>query len=329
MKIHNIKKDRTKVNSMNNLKSALIVCSLLLFFSCKDDKKGVDQISDTPEDIGQSQKKYMDSELENSLYNGYFIKSDKGYDLLLFEDFIYLLKSNPTEAEKINRFFLHIIPKEGKMINLDFSPSEYSINTELSNNYSNVSVYRRQLPKVDASYEILIGQLSNDNKTWETYVNVANLNQDANKYKNEYVQNTINNRYLKEFESAFNEGYFMKQNTGFDLLLDGHTLYYIKPNGTINDLQDMFFLHVKYEGKKDMQNLDFRGDGHEINKLLGDKYVNLMVIKRDIPNLGTIDEIETGQFDNKSRSWSERQILSKLYDDVNFIYNDQYNSYLK
>ena len=314
---------------MKTLKWSLILCLIPLFLACKDEKKTEDDASKSTEVTNEIQKSYLDKELEDALYNGYFIKNDKGYDIVLKDNFIYLLKSNPTEVDKTAKFFLHAIPQKGTLINLDFAPTEHSINSELSDNYSNVLVYKRELPKMDVAYSINVGQFTAEKRTWENYIQVSNLNQVANKYKNEYVQNTKNNRYLKEFESAFNEGYFMKQKVGFDLLLNDHTLYYIKLKGSDNDLKDMFFLHVKYDGKEDMKNLDFRGEGYDISSLLGNKFSKFTVVKREIPNAGDISEIDTGQFDKNTRSWSIKYVLSQLYDDMNFIYNDQYKEFLQ
>lgn len=314
---------------MKTLKWSLILCLMPLFLACKDDKKTANDSTEPQNNSELSQKKYLDKELEEALYNGFFINNEKGYDILLMDSSIYLFKSNPTEQEKTDKFFLHVIPKNGNLINMDFVPTEHSINPDLSDNYANVSVYKRELPKMDVDYAINVGQFNHEKRTWENYIEVGKLNNNDNKYKNEYVENTKSNRYLKDFETAFNEGYFMKQKTGFDLLLDGHTLYYIKPNGTDSDLNDMFFLHVKYEGAEDLRNLDFKGKGFQINTLLGKKYENFIVVKREIPNTGEISEIDTGQFDKNTRSWSIKYILSQLYDDMNFIYNDQYRAFIQ
>jgi hypothetical protein len=303
----------------------IVLTVSITLVSCKNDKNVKNEVTNDSEKTSDISKTYLDNQLEEALYNGHFIKNEEGYDILLIDNLIYLLKDNPSQEARNTHFFLHVIPKNGSLMNFDFSPTEYLINENLSDNYANVLVYKRELPSVKGAYDINVGQFNDKARTWENYIQVDKMNEQDYKYKNEYVENTKNNRYLNAFESAFNEGYFMKHQLGFDLLLHDHMLYYIRANGTASDLKDMFFLHIKYDNKDAVYNYDFRGEPYQINKLLGEKYENFIVVQRNIPDIGKISEVDTGQFDKDRRSWSVLYRVSELYDNMDFIYNDQYS----
>ncbi len=309
---------------MKRILYRLIICTMILSISCKNNKKTNKEDVTETENSKINKSSYLDKELEDALYKGYFAKSENGYDTVLKDNILYLLKKNPTDAEKKDSFFLHILPKGAKEINMDFEATRFRYNDKLSDNFSTVWVYKRELPKIDGPYSIEVGQTDGTKRTWSTSVLVDGLNTKDYIYNNEYVAFTKNNYYLKEFETAFNEGYFMKHQEGFDLLLDNHTVYYIKSNGADSDLEDLFFLHIKYDQSEEVHNYDFNGKAHQINQLLGKKYQNFIILKRDVLDKGEITELSTGQFDKNTRSWSVQYNIEKLYDDINFIYNDQY-----
>ena len=224
---------------------------------------------------------------------------------------------------------MHVIPSKGNVINLDFPASDHLMTTELSDKFANVVVYKIELPKVEGSYNINVGQFEGDIRTWDTYIQVDLLNKVKHSYKNEYVDHTKNNRYLNKFKDAFDEGYFMKHQDGYDLLLDDHTLYYILTDKDKANLNRMFFLHVKFDGKDEVLNLDFDGKTYEIDKFLGKDFASFVVIKREIPNNGKITELGTGQFNKDDRLWSYVYHPEKMYDDMAFIYDGQYGLILK
>jgi len=306
----------------------LFITCCFLIVSCKNDSKkqsNIDQNTNNSKEI----KVFKDKEVEKALYDGYFIKNTQGFDASIYNGSIYIFKLNPSEEEKSNHFFLHIMPKKGEVINMDFSPSEHLLNPDLSDNYANVLVYKREIPTNIKDFDINLGQFNNDGRTWATYIQINKLNKKENNYKNEYAQATKTNRYLKTFESAFDSGYFIKHQEGFDLLLDGHVLYYIKQNGSDADLKNMFFLHVKFDNKETTHNFDFKGEDYKINALLGEKYQKFIVIKREIIDQGMITEIGTGQFNSNARLWSFVYNIETLYDNMEFVYNGQYGTVLK
>ena len=304
-----------------------ITCCFIII-SCKNDSKKQNEIHSNA-NIGKEKKVLKDKDVENALYDGYFIKNNQGFDVSIYNNAIYLFKLNPSKEDRNNHFFLHIISKKGEVINMDFPPSEHLLNPDLSNNYANLLVYKTELPANIKDYDINLGQFTNEGRTWAVYVQTNLLNDKNYRYKNEYADATQTNRYLKAFESAFDSGYFIKHQVGFDLLLDGHVLYYIKQNGSDADIKDMFFLHVKYDNKEITYNFDFKGEDFMINTLLGEKYQKFIVLKREIADQGTITELGTGQFNSNTRLWSFVYNIESLYDNMEFVYNGQYGTVLK
>ncbi len=311
---------------MKNLLPFIACCFFII--SCKNDSKKQNEIN-TNANISQEKKTFKNKEVENALYNGYFIKNDQGFNVSIYNNAIYLFKLDPSAEERNNHFFLHIIPKKGEVINMDFSPSEHLLNPDLTANYANVLVYKRELPANIKDYDINLGQFTNDGRTWAIYIQPYKLNKAENSYKNEYAAATKTNGYLSALNQAFDQGYFLKHETGFDLLLDGHTLYYIMPNRQNADLKNMFFLHVKFDGKQDLVNLDFEGDAFEIDSFLDDRFKSFIVLKRNIPNRGNITEFATGQFNNEGRLWSYVYEPEKLKENMAFVYNGQYGDVIK
>ena len=305
----------------------LMICGVFMF-SCKDEtEKQINTEAETQKEA--TQKSNRDAEVEEALYKGYFIKNKRGFDLVINDGYLYLLKSNPSEEERSNHFFFHVMLKNGEVINLDFSPSEHLMTQDLSANYDNTLVYKRELALDKSDYDINIGQFNDNGRVWESYIAVNKLNEIGHKYNNEYVDATKNNRYLNNFKDAFDQGYFMKHQEGYDLLLDDHILYYIITDKNLANLNSMFFLHVKFEGKDEILNLDFEGQAYEIDKSLGKGFEPFVVIKREIPNKGKITELGTGQFNKDGRLWSYVYEPEKLYDNMAFIYNGQYGEILK
>lgn len=314
---------------MKIVNSILLIGVLTLFLSCKNDKKSTDETiidSDAQTNVKDNP---FDSQLEEALYDGYFIKNESGYDIVVFENAIYLLRANASEDQKNKHFFMHVIPSKGNLINLDFPASDHQMNGELSDKFANVRVYKLELPEVEGSYNINVGQFEGEIRTWDSYIIVDALNKVEHSYKNEYVEYATNNHYLNDFKEAFDQGYFMKHQDGYDLLLDDHTLYYILTDKGKANLNSMFFLHIKFDGKDEVLNLDFNGKSYEIDQLLGNDFKSFVVIKRVIPDNGKITELGTGQFVNDDRLWSYVYEPEKLYDDMAFIYNDQYGEVLK
>lgn len=327
--IKKIRLNNLKHIDMKTVNSILVISVLTLFLTCKNDKKSNDEIEVKSDRNTKAEDNYFDGELEEALYNGNFIKNEDGYDTVIFNNTLYLLRANASENQKSKHFFMHVIPSNGNLINLDFPASDHLINGQLSDKFVNVRVYKLELPKVEGSYNINVGQFEGNIRLWNSHIIVDLLNKVDHSYKNEYVEYATNNRYLNDFKKAFDQGYFMKHQEGYDLLLDDHTLYYILTDRDKANLNNMFFLHVKFDDKDEVLNLDFKGKPYEIDQLLGKEFEFFVVIKKEIPNNGKITEVETGQFINDNRLWSYVYEPEKLYDDMTFIYNDQYEEVLK
>ncbi len=305
----------------------LLIVILTAFFACKNDQKSSDTQSES-KDMEAVKESFKDDEIENALYTGYFVKTESGFDAVIKDNMLYLLKSNPTESDKSNHFFLHILPKNGKEINMDFAPSEFRYNDQLSDKFADVLVYKRELHDANETSDLNFGQFNEKGRTWNAYVQLDKLSKLDNAYHNEYLENTKNNRFLRHFEQALNEGYYMKDSNNYDLLLNGHTLYYIKANGNASDMEKMMFLHIKFNNEQTDLGLDFKPTEYQINAMLGKKYDNLIVLKREIPDNGKITQLGTGQYDKTGQKWSVVYEVEKLYDNMNFIYDDQYNDIL-
>lgn len=300
---------------------------IALLLSCKSDTKKVDGNS-YETDSNTTTIIPKDKEIENALYHGTFLKNENGFDVAILENTIYLLNDNPSEEEKTNHFFLEITKNNSTLPTKDLLPKDLYFSDSLSTSFSNVHVYKYVINESEAPFNILIGQFDNNNRTWHSFIHAEKLKNIENDYKNEYLNNTKTNIYLNDFESAFDEGYFMKSQSNYDLLLDDHTLYYIKPNGVTSDLEERFFLHVTFEDNERIV-LDFKPTDFQIDKLLGAKYKNFIVLKKEIPKNKKIIEIGTGQFKNDVQFWSIVYQIENLYDDMAFIYDDQYKEYFR
>lgn len=298
-----------------------------LFLSCKNDSKKSDAENTQNDTTEVKEVDYKDAEIKEALYKGAFLKNEKGFDIAVMGNTIYLLKSNPSEEDKKNHFFLEITKKNISLPTKDLSPQDLFFSDSLSNNFSNILVYKYQIRDVEVPYNLLIGQFDNSQRTWHTFIHADQLTGNEVGYRNEYIENIKENSYLNEFESAFNEGYFMKSQDNFDLLLDDHTLYYIKPNGKDSDLQERFFLHVTYEDNERIV-MAFAPKDFRIDNLLGNKYENFVILKKKIPTTKKIKEIGTGQFKNEVQFWSIVYQIDKLYNDMAFIYDDQYKEFI-
>lgn len=298
-----------------------------LFLSCKNDSKKSNAETTQNDSTKVKVVDHKDAEIEEALYKGAFLKNEKGFDIAVMGNTIYLLKSNPSEEDRNNHFFLEITKKNTSLPTKDLSPQDLFFSDSLSNNFSNILVYKYQIRDVETPYNLLIGQFDNSQRSWHTFIHADQLTGNELGYRNEYIENIKENRYLNEFESAFNEGYFMKSQINFDLLLDDHTLYYIKPNGKDSDLQERFFLHVTYEDNE-RRVMDFAPKDFRIDNLLGDKYKNFVILKKKIPTSKKIKEIGTGQFKNEVQFWSIVYQMDKLYDNMAFIYDDQYKEFI-
>lgn len=307
---------------------AFLILMFAFVVSCKNDKKGTDLDSKKTGSTETQETKIKDKEVENALYHGTFMKNENGFDVSVWNNTIYLLKSNPSEEEKTNHFFLEIIKNGVSAPTKDLSPKDFFFSDSLSDNFSNVLVYKYKIPESDAPFNLLIGQFNDTKRTWHTFIHSDQLKNKESSYKNEYVDNTEANLYLNEFESAFNEGYFMKSEKDFDLLLNNHTLYYIKPKGTESELKERFFLHVTY-ADNERTVIDFNGKDFRIDELLSKKYENFIILKKEIPSEKKIIEIGTGQFKDNLQFWAIAYQIDKLYDNMAFIYDDQYKEFIQ
>ncbi len=307
--------------------SIVVIFAMGLLCSCKNDSKTSDTETIKKDSTQNKTVTHKDAELEEALYSGKFIKNKNGFDVAIKGNTVYLLKSNPSAEEKNNHFFLEITKDNTTLSTKDLLPQDLFFSDSLSSNFSKVSIYKYTIKDSQAPFNLLLGQFDDSKRTWYTFIHADELNRNEVGYKNEYVENTKSNRYLNEFESAFNEGYFMKSQDNFDLLLDNHTLYYIKPNGSGPDLKERFFLHVTYEDNE-RRVMDFDPKDFQIDKLLGDKYKNFIILKKTIPTSKKIKEIGTGQFKNEIQFWSIVYQIDQLYDNMAFIYDDQYKEFL-
>ncbi|RIA08222.1 hypothetical protein OE09_0031 [Flavobacteriaceae bacterium MAR_2010_72] len=308
------------------MKKVLSLICIIVVLSCKKDSSS--KSSNIETDETPSDKIYKDKELEAALYEGFFVTNNTGFDIAIKNNMMYLLKTNASETDKSTNFFLDVIPQNGPLQNFDLSTSEIAFNDSLSSNYSNVAIYRIALPKVSGEYEIIIGQYDNSGRLWTSRIRSNMLDQNINNYKNEYVKNTITNRYLKEFELALKQGYFMLQPTGYDLLVNKNLIYFIKPIQVGVDLDARFYLHIKFDNTEEKMILDFNGRDYTVNQLLGQKYENFTVIRKVIPVEKRIIEIGAGQFNNKGRTWGVVYDLERLYDNITYLYDNQYRDFL-
>ena len=79
------------------MKKLIFILSCVLVFSCKNDSK---QTNSNDNKAEQSTKMLKDNEIENALYNGTFIKNSNGYDVVAYNNSLYLLKPNPNIEDK-------------------------------------------------------------------------------------------------------------------------------------------------------------------------------------------------------------------------------------
>lgn len=310
---------------MKNL--VLFIACVFLILACKDSSDKQNRVSDKTQKQG-NQELRNDAHIEDALYEGLFVKNEQGFDIALLDNILYILKKNPSEAELNNRFFLHLNLQNNELLNRDFNSDEHVFNDSLSSNYSDIRVYKVDLSDVNQPFDINVGQFTDEGRSWETYVSLDNFKKGGNIYANEYLENTITNRYLLAFEAALDNGYFMEHKDGFDVLLDDHTLYYIKAQVTDKDFEDHFFLHIKLDHLDKLYNFDFEGKTYEYTRLLGSAYSNFRVIKRDLALEGNITQLSTGQFNGAERTWSYVYDIEELFDQMQFVYNDQYEPFL-
>jgi hypothetical protein len=305
-----------------------MVMLCIVLFSCKEDSK-TNTITDSKASKAEEAKiKATEKQIEKALYEGYFVQNEKGFDLALKDNTIYLFKTNPSEKDTQPNFFLDVVPEKADLLNFDLPTAKISFNDSLSKNFENVAVYKVEVPKVDGVYEIIIGQYDNSGRIWSTSIQSHILNQKITDYKNEYVSNTKTNRYLDKFESAFKQGYFMMYPQGYDMLVDKNIIYFIKPTNQNVDVDTRFYLHIKFSNVKETMVLDFSGKEHQINHLLGPKYKNFTVIRKEIPSDKNMVEIGAGQFNNEGRPWQVIYDLEKMYDNISYYYDNQYKEFL-
>lgn len=308
-------------------KLVVILALVMIVVSCKDDYKQskADEASETE----TSKTAFEDREIEEALFDGYFVKHSSGYDIALKNNALYMLKANPSEKDENTTFFVDVIPKNGSLQNFNLPPSEINFNDSLSENYNNVSVHKFVLPKVEGDYEIIVGQYDNVGRVWTTTIQSGMLGQDIHNYRNEYAKNIKSTRYLKEFETALAQGYFMMYPEGYDVLVNGHMVYFIKPTNIDVDVDTRFYLHIKFENTEENMVLDFNGRDAQVDQRLGSKYENFTVIRKEVPSKKKIVEVGVGQFNNEGRTWQVIYNLEKMYDNITYMYDNQYREYIQ
>lgn len=304
----------------------LLVISAVLV-SCKGDTK--DSNAEETSKAKKSELIYKDSEIEEALYEGFFMKHPTGYDVAIKDNTMYMLKANPSEKDKNTVFFVDVIPKKGSLQNFNLPTSDIVFNDSLSKNYNDVVVHKFVLPEIDGDYEIIVGQYDKDGRVWTSTIQSGMLGQDNQTYNNEYAKNTKSTKFLKDFESAFDEGYFMRYAPGYDLLVDNNIVYFIKPTKDGVDVDTRFYLHVKFENTEKNMVLDFNGRASQIDQMLGSKYENFTVIRKKIPSDKKIIEIGVGQFNNEGRTWQIIYEIDKMYDNITYVYDNQYKEYIQ
>ncbi|HUH28970.1 hypothetical protein [Gelidibacter sp.] len=310
------------------LKKLIVILALVMIVvSCKQDSKRskADEVSE----ISTSETAFEDRKIEEALFEGYFVKNPSGYDIALKNNTLYMLKANPSEKDKTTNFFVDVIPKNGSLQNFNLPPSDINLNDSLSKNYNNVAVHKFVLPKVEGEYEIIVGQYDNVGRVWTTTIQSGMLGQDIRNYRNEYAKNIKSTRYLKEFELALGQGYFMMYPEGYDVLVNGNIVYFIKPTNIDVDVDTRFYLHLKFENTEENMVLDFNGREAQIDQRLGSKYKNFTVIRKEVPSEKKIVEVGVGQFNNEGRTWQVVYDLEKMYDNITYIYDNQYKDYIQ
>ena len=310
------------------IKQLFILLTLFVMVaSCKDDAKNsnANEVSKTKE----IESVFKDEEIEEALYEGYFVKHPTGYDVTIKNNTMYMLKANPSEKDKNTIFFVDVIPKKGPLQNFNLPTSDIIFNDSLSKNYTEVAVHKFVLPKVEGDYEIIVGQYDNVGRVWTTTIQSSMLKQEIQTYKNEYAKYVKSTKYLKEFKSALDEGYFMVYPQGYDLLVNKNIVYFIKPTNKDVDVDTRFYLHVKFENTDKNMVLDFNGSESQIDQLLGPTYENFTIIRKKVPSDQKIVEIGVGQFNNEGRTWQVIYDIEKMYDNITYVYDNHYKEYIQ
>jgi hypothetical protein len=240
-----------------------------------------------------------------------------------------MLKSKPSEKDKSTNFFVDIVPQKGNLQNFDLPTAKISLSDSLSANFNNVAVYKFKLPKLEEVYEIIVGQYDKSGRIWTTKIQSNILERNIKNYRNDYVQKTKSNKYFKELESAFDKGYFMMNPTGYDLLFDKNIIYFIRPTKNEADIDTRFYLHIKFANIEEKMVLDFVGREFQVDQLLGRKYEDFIVIRKEIPSSKQIVEIGAGQFNNEGRPWQVVYDVEKMVDNITYIYDNQYKRNIK
>lgn len=310
----------------------LLVIMVLLIFSiasCKDDSNKKSNGSIDAPNAETEKFAFNERTIEDALYEGYFVKNTSGFDVTIMNNTMFMLKSNPSEKDKNTNFFIDIVPQQGKLQNFDLPTNQITFNDSLSENYNNVAVYKFQLPKEEGAYEIIVGQYDNSGRIWTSSIKSNMLNQNNSSYKNEYSKNTKSKKYLTEFESALDEGYFMMYPEGYDMLVNKNIIYFIKPTNKGVDVETRFYLHIKFENSEEQMILDFSGREFQVDHMLGPKYENFTVVRKEIISDKKMVEIGAGQFNNEGRPWQVIYDLEKMYDNISYIYDNQYKVFIE
>jgi len=306
---------------MKRIIYAVLVCIAVI--SCK---KG-----DEKNHLKNAEKKEVklksenDKRIDRALEEGLFVSNEHGVDMVLFEHNIFLIEEIKTDEP--SNFFLHVMQEGMDIQKLDFLGAQKRL--DKLNKYKNFNVYELTIPdevEFSKSYRVNFGKIvKGKGRIWNKYIFSNKIKKSA--YDNRYLENIASEFYDFDIElnEAFDHGYFIKRNSGFDLLYYKDYLYFIKKNGKPEDLENRFFLHCKLEGTTEISNLDFNFDQ---DKITSSKYPDLYIARRILPQ--NSDSFATGQSEKDlGRIWSVSYKLDAIINNNALIYDNEYDNVKK
>jgi len=299
-------------------KIVIVLVAFILFNSCKDEKKD-DTVTETKKEV-KKEATANDKLIDKALENGLFVANEKGLDLVIDGQTIYLI-GDKTNNPDDTKYFLHVMQDNKEAQKLDFMVGKALLDNLVK--YENFTICKRTIPEtIDTSvlYKVNYGEIEEGKgRIWNTYLFSNKLK--PNSYDQRYLANIDKafNNFDKEFSEALDNGFFIRRQNDFDLLYYDDYLYYIRQNATDQDLVKKFFFHVNVGGSDKPVNLDFYFN--TFNKV-SSEYEDLSIAKRKFP-ANSISFV-TGQFDQTGRKWSTSYKIENIFGNEALIYDNQY-----
>lgn len=227
-----------------------------------------------------------------------------GFSMYLYNEKIWYIKEKASNKEA--RFFLHITPsnindlpenrKKHSFDNLDFHYTEQSTPVPWWKGNFNYLIAAVPLPKYKIE-KISTGQYTQEGALWKIHFSGTPLKKD--KKLNLLEKATLpKNLYAKE--------------NGFRIYIYDHKLWYLKNDASESDKNSKFYLHIIPDNMNDLpedrkkyqyDNFDFRYvDNQYTGTISQNNNDNLLIAVVELPKY-TIEQIKTGQFNEKSEIW--------------------------